>query len=404
MSYLLPFVPRLTLALLDEGAPSDIGRARPVQVAAMLADLAGFTALVDRMTARLGGRASERLQEVLNRCFAPITEIVDKAGGQVLAFPGDAALGIWLSDAADPTALTEWVLRAVDCGLELRDRLDGLATEDDAVVRLRVAISAGPARAALVGGVDGRWTAVVHGRAIEHLGDTLALATPGEVILSPVARELCDSGVIVSLRGSHGVVTSAAPVPARRPDRPEHAVVPPDLLPSLVPASVRTRFEAGQHAWLSEFRSVTAVFIQLEGATRDDRALHRTVRTIQTVLARFDGELNQVVADEKGLTAVAVFGLLQQTHEDDPIRALAASRELQTLLQSDGVNARIGVTSGRVFAGARGGRSRLEFAILGQTVVFAARLAAAAEDILCDGATRTASLPCSSSSRGRPWS
>ena len=251
MSSLLPFVPRLTLTLIGDGLPSECGRVRDFQVAAMLADLSGFTALVESLTARLGGQAAERLQDVLNRCFVPITEIVDRTGGQVLAFPGDAALGIWLSDVADPNGLFESLSRTVDCGLELCDRLDGLVVGNEAVVRLRVAISAGSVRAALVGGVDGQWTVVVHGRAIEELADTLALAKPGEVIVSPAARELCGTRVTSTSRGSHGVVTGVAPAAPCQPTVLPDMVVPPDLLPQLVPASVRVRFEAGQHAWMS---------------------------------------------------------------------------------------------------------------------------------------------------------
>ena len=55
-----------------------------------------------------------------------------------------------------------------------------------------------------------------------------------------------------------------------------------------------------------------------------------------------------------------------------------------------GIAPRIGIATGRVFAGLRGGGSRTEFAVIGSTVVIAARLAGSAEDILCDAATWTA--------------
>jgi class 3 adenylate cyclase/tetratricopeptide (TPR) repeat protein len=402
---LLPFVPRLALSLLhDAAAPLDNACVRAVDAIVLLADVSGFTGLVDAVAARDGDRGAERLQGILNDCFGPLTDLVDAAGGEVLAFPGDAALAIWIRGDPEPHALARLAQRGAHCGLQLRDRLDRRPAAGHAELRLRVAIGAGPARAALIGGVDNHWEAVVQGDAIEQLGDTLSAARPGEVLLSPAAAALCGPAVEGARRGSHLVVATAR-LPASLALTP--STPPPPmadaLVRSLVARSVRARFDAGQHAWLAEFRTVTAVFIHLDPrAARDIQSLQSSIHLIQELVSRFDGDVNQVVADEKGLTVVVAFGLVQQTHEDDAARAVRASLEIRNELLTHSVEARFGIATGRVFTGGRGGGARVEFAILGPPVVLAARLSSAADAILCDAATQAACQQAISFQRALP--
>jgi tetratricopeptide (TPR) repeat protein len=112
---------------------------------------------------------------------------------------------------------------------------------------------------------------------------------------------------------------------------------------------------------------------------------------VQSVVARFAGSINQILVDDKGLTVVVAFGVVRRAHEDDATRAVRSSLAVRDELSPFRADVRLGVATGRVFTGTRGGASRHEFAILGSSVVLAARLASVAEDILCDAATRAAS-------------
>ena len=82
------------------------------------------------------------------------------------------------------------------------------------------------------------------------------------------------------------------------------------------------------------------------------------------------------------------FGVVSHAHEDNAARAVRTALLLRDDLQAAGVDAHFGIATGRVFIGGRGGASRLEFAVMGPSVVLAARLASVAEDILCDATTR----------------
>ena len=61
------------------------------QGTAMFADISGFTALTEALASYLGGhRASEELTRHLNRVFHALIAEVDRFGGSVIYFSGDA--------------------------------------------------------------------------------------------------------------------------------------------------------------------------------------------------------------------------------------------------------------------------------------------------------------------------
>jgi class 3 adenylate cyclase/tetratricopeptide (TPR) repeat protein len=392
LALFLPFVPKLALRLFN--AQNAVPE-QPCQVsfaaAVLLADVSGFTGLVETLAREYGDRGAEEIQDVLNRCFAPLADCVDRHGGQVLCFPGDAALALWTTPEDGPGALATLVRQSAECGLDLLASLDRLTVAAGRELRLRIAVGAGPSAASLVGGVSGRWETVMGGAAVAQLEGTLAIARPGELVVSEAAYVHTTEWLRGNTRSGRFVVSSLAP--GKKVSEPVRVAPDPPLDPvrSFVPAAVLARIDAGQHAWLAEFRVVTVVFLRVRDAQIEDLAtLHRTMQAIQTTVARYGGQLNQTVADEKGLTAVVAFGLADSAHEDDGTRAVLTALATRQAMADFGINVRCGVATGRIFTGGRGGQSRLEFALMGPSVVLAARLAAATNDILCDEATRSA--------------
>jgi tetratricopeptide (TPR) repeat protein len=386
------FIPRLAIRLLD-GAPFPPRepRTQEFDAAVLLADVSGFTGIVEQLSGRLGARGAEKLQDVLNACFVPLTELVDSAGGEVLSFPGDSALAVWTAGDESRDTLEQVICECVGCALDLRAKLDRLNVFEGLELRLRVAVGAGRSCGALVGGTEGQWDAVLLGAAIAQLRQALELAKPGEVVLSPSAMTIAGQYVAGTERERHLVVDR---VERSRTSRHVAAqlTVPREMARALISPSVLGRIDAGHVAWLGEFRNATVMFLQLgEEASDHPIVLHHSVEAIQRTVRKFGGAVNQIVADDKGLTVVAAFGIAQGAHEDDPSRAARASLVVKDDLNALGVPSRIGIATGHVFTGGRGGASRQEFALLGGRVVLAARLAAVAQDILCDSATRSAS-------------
>ena len=192
-----------------------------------------------------------------------------------------------------------------------------------------------------VGGEKGRWDFLASGEPLLEMAQAAHEAQPEEIILGPRAWPL--------LREAQGEPRGAAgwkllamppvPLPDLRPPEP----VPPELEPALcayLPRVVTHRLEAGHGQWLSEFRTVTVMFINLGAsgfaAGQRPEELQRALCTVQSVLFRYGGSANQVVVDDKGVVMVAAFGLPPFSHEDDGARAVQTALELRSALQGAG--------------------------------------------------------------------
>ncbi len=84
-------------------------------VSVLFADLVGFTAIAE-------GRDPEETRELLSRYFELAREVIERYGGIVEKFIGDAVMAVW----GAPTAFEDDAERSVRAGLELVDAVHGL--------------------------------------------------------------------------------------------------------------------------------------------------------------------------------------------------------------------------------------------------------------------------------------
>jgi class 3 adenylate cyclase/tetratricopeptide (TPR) repeat protein len=182
---------------------------------------------------------------------------------------------------------------------------------------------------------------------------------------------------------------------ARQPIR--GAVTPGDRPVAAAPPPPPAEQEADR-------RQVTVLFADLTGFTSlAERLDPETVRAFQNalfatmaeVIARYDGFVEKFVGD----AVMAVFGA-PHAHEDDPLRALLAARELLRRVEALGrewnprlgraVTLHIGVHTGPVVAGSLGSGAGAGYAVTGDTVNCASRLltAAAPGAVLVSAATQ----------------
>lgn len=358
------------------------------------ADISGFTALAEKL-AQQSRSGVEQLRDVLDRCFGRLVELVTAHGGEVLKFAGDAVLALW--PAGPDGGLAAAARRAAECALAAQRSLDGLEADPGIRLRLRLGVGVGEVWSARVGGVEGRWESLVAGEPLQEAAAAERRAQPGETVLSAGAAALLGGlatgqplpeGFLL-LRGIHG-----EPLPHRPMPVPALPAVAEAALRAYVPRAVQARIDAGQTDWLGEFRNATALFCDVRGLDPAapgalDRVQEAT-RCLQAAVYRFGGSVVQYLVDDKGTVLVAGWGLALHTHEDDASRAVLAALALQAGLRDLGLEATLGIATGRVFTGTRGGPSRLEHAMIGNTVNLAARLMQAAGGILCDQATRAA--------------
>ncbi|HYO66955.1 MAG TPA: AAA family ATPase, partial [Archangium sp.] len=388
---LAAFLPgSLVRALQEDTSRPRAGAWREQQGALLFADLTGFTAVAEALD-NSGPAGAERLRGILDAFFSRLIDTLLAHGGDVLRFAGDALLALWPVEADGDLARA--VRLAAQCAQAAQGLIDGSQPVDGVRLRLKVGIGAGTVRLSDVGGEKGRWDFLASGEPLVEMALAQGTALPGEIILGPRAWPL--------LRRAQGEPKGAAgwkllsmepgPLPDVRPQQP----VPPELEPALcsyLPRVVTHRLEAGHGQWLSEFRTVTVMFINLSApgfaSGQRPEELQRALSTLQSVLFRYGGSANQVVVDDKGVIMVAAFGLPPLSHEDDTARAVQTALDLRGALKALGVPYRLGLATGRVFCGTTGGATRREYVMVGHTVNLAARLMqAAVDDVLCDATT-----------------
>ena len=356
---------------------------------AIFADISGFTPLTEALARELGPqRGAEELTATLGRVFHEVIAELDRYGGDVIYFSGDA-ITCWI-DGDDG-------MRATACGLAMQaalDRVGTVTTPAGSTVQLavKVAVAVGRARRFLVGDPSIQLIDVLAGRLIDDLADAEHHTEKGEVVLDPSAVASVGGRVDLELRDGgeggqggriFGVVRGLrVHVPEAPAPEPPHALPEPVVREWLLPA-VYERLRTGRGEFLAELRPAYPVFLRFGGIDYDDddRAISKLdqfVRRAQEVMHRFGGNVLQLTLGDKGAYLYGVFGS-PIAHEDDGARAAAAALELLGL---EGVTSatgiQVGVTYGQLRSGTYGHAMRRTFVCLGDAVNLSARLMSAA--------------------------
>jgi adenylate cyclase len=148
----------------------------------VFADLRGFTAIAAAYPVGI-------VLEVLNRCFAALTDIVLRHYGTIDKFIGDAIMAVFHGDPASPS---DHARRAVLCALEMQLAMDALRSEHAArklpELYLAIGISTGKVMAGLIGSEAYRAYTVI-GEEVNIAARIEALALRGQVLISEATFE-----------------------------------------------------------------------------------------------------------------------------------------------------------------------------------------------------------------------
>lgn len=377
--------------------------------AALFADISGFTPLAEALVMALGPRrGAEALTAELNRVYDALIAEVDRYGGSVISFSGDAItcwfdsepIGVYARAAAQsapapqplagPQAAAQ---RAAACALAMQyvmHTLRVVAIPGGAAVSLaiKVALAQGMVRRFQVGDPQLQYIDTLAGATLDRLAAGERQAQRGEVIAAEdLVTALGAACVVRQWRIETGtgerfalldeLLVSVEPLPW--PELAPGALQEEQVRPWLMPA-VAERLALGQDAFLAELRPAVALFARFSGIDYDGdpqaaRRLDAYIRWSQRVLARYEGSLLQLTIGDKGSYFYGVFGA-PTAHDDDAQRAVAAALELaappEAFAYIGGVQ--IGVNSGRMRTGPYGGKTRRTYGILGDDVNLAARL------------------------------
>src|SRR5579862_5705811 len=160
-------------APLDEAAP--VRQARKV-VTALFCDVTGSTALGEQLD-------PEVLRGTLSRYFAVMREVIERHGGTVEKFIGDAVMAVF----GIPRVHEDDALRAVRAAAEIRERLPAIAEEVGVALSFRTGVNTGPV---LMGAGEN----LAIGDAVNVAARLEQAAEPGEIVIG--------AGTLVLVRGA----------------------------------------------------------------------------------------------------------------------------------------------------------------------------------------------------------
>jgi len=168
-------------------------------VSVLFADLVGHTALAEQ-------RDVEDVRDLLSRYFEVAQTLVERYGGEIEKFIGDAVMAVW----GTPTAREDDAERAVRAALELIPAVAALGGETGAPgLMARAAVLTGEAAVTL----GARGQGMVAGDLVNTASRMQAIAQPGTVLVGAATRRATEISIAYADAGQHELKGKTEPVP-----------------------------------------------------------------------------------------------------------------------------------------------------------------------------------------------
>ena len=335
---LTPYVSALLGANIARGAAAE-----SMQGAVLLLDIVNSTGLANRYAAE-GPEGAERLGEALAAHLRPVFELVAARGGDIVAMEGDSITAVWRDAPELPPAAG----RAAATALALSALLEGKR------IRQRIVVAAGALHALPLSLGNGKNLFLLAGPPLRALGALAADCPPNQVLLAPGINP---SPEIIGL--------------------PPETQCPDATLAPYLPAGISARAALAGSGWSTEFRTVTAILLRLDGFLPETNAggpLGRVLQLIQGTIEGLGLGIFEVIEGDKG-TIIGIFaGLPPYVLDQNAAGALEAARRIAALLEAKSIPFGIGVATGRAFTSEVGSDRRRLRVILGPVMSLAARL------------------------------
>ena len=417
---LASYVPGLIVDRLisdcDDHVVPSIPWRQEYETVCVFCDVSGFTALSEAMA--MNGKGAEGLAKHLNSYFSQMVRLIASDGGDVFKFAGDAMIVLWPESQSGDMETT--VRRAAQCAIEIQETLDQSIMEEGVQLSVKIGIGFGRVSVLHVGGVFGRVEYLAVGEPLIQAFTAEHKSVSGQVICSkevwkiiadyfPAEHIFSDGYARLSVerRNEIKLVRKSSKMNTLRNSMSDSdpllearmkAYVAGAVLPNL------NRDSPEDEQWGNESRRCCIMFVNLGlkdqhllAAAVYDEAMtqvHEVLMTVQKSVYQYEGSINKFLMDDKGSTLIACFGLPPVSHDDDPTRAVLAALLLCEGLYDLGLIASVGITTGDVFCGVVGSKTRREYTVLGDSVNLSARLMQKASadggGVLCDWDTKNA--------------
>src|SRR5262245_5414806 len=195
--------PLETAAAPAVAAPASVAERRLVSV--LFADLVGFTTASEE-------RDAEETRELLTRYFDTSRQIVERYGGTIEKFIGDAVMAVW----GAPVAQEDDAERAVRAALDLVSGVGLLGQEvGSPELRARAGVLTGEAAVSI--GADGQ--GMVAGDLVNTASRVQSAAEPGSVLVGESTKRGSEAAIVYEDAGTHELKGKAEAVKLWRASR-----------------------------------------------------------------------------------------------------------------------------------------------------------------------------------------
>ena len=182
----------------DGAAPHAVSERRLVTV--LFADLVGFTAISE-------ARDPESTRELLSAYFEASRQVIERYGGTVEKFIGDAVMAVW----GTPVAHEDDAERAVRAALDLVERVHALGLETGTPgLEARAGVLTGEAAVTIGAQTEG----MVAGDMVNTASRLQSVAPPGTVLVGEATRNATAEAIAYEPAGDQALKGKGAPVKA----------------------------------------------------------------------------------------------------------------------------------------------------------------------------------------------
>lgn len=365
--------------------------------AVLFVDISGFTPLTETLAQQFGrSRGAELLTRTLNAAYQALIEQVERYGGSVIGFAGDA-ITCWFNAEG---SLHNAALRGLTAACAMQRASEPFAAYEVAPgvvaeLALKMALVSGSVRRLLVGDPAIQVIEVLAGALLDRMAAIEHVAQRGELVVGQETVDLLGLHAAVGVwrpteAGAWaGVVTGLDSSSLTRDFSERREIAEPPLSGSTLPAetlrpwllpAVWKNLQKGEENYLAELRPAAALFVRFSGIDfENDPAaatqLDALIRHVQKLLVEYEGALIQLTTGDKGSYLYAAFGA-PVAHDDDAARAVAVALALRrdagrfTFIHP----LQFGVGAGMMRVGAYGSSTRRTYGVLGDETNVAARL------------------------------
>jgi len=363
--------------VVDWSRGGDLG-ARRLEGTLVSVDISGFTRLSERLQAT-GRAGAEELVLLISGVFQGLIGICDRHGGDVLKFRGDALLLLFSGDGHERRAChaashMQWLIQETG---------KTMSSVGSVTLRMSVGIYSGPCDFFLVEGTHREL--IVTGPAATATIELESAASAGQILVSMGTAQALEPAWLG--QGKAGGRLLRKLEDEMEPDVVAHfATLSPESqeLARYIPEPLRAQLvlESGE----AEHRQVTAAFLKFDGVdslleSDGADAVHERLSALAQAVAAVVGELGLIWLesdiDVGGGKLYLVGGAPSSTGADEE-RMLRALRRI--VAGHEGLMLRGGVNRGPAFCGDVGAETRRTYAVMGDTVNLAARLAGRAQE------------------------